>query len=130
MKTREVPQFPSILARKKLSLDESWQLDYFKFIESDSYLLGMRKTRLLTRGKRKGERVWKDAKGRYLSEERQTVVTKREIERAEESFEKKTGCCHRCGGDGQDLVGVSVERGRYYGTCKRCSGTGKPPTQP
>jgi hypothetical protein len=42
-------------------------------------------------------------------------------------FERETGKCHICGGDGQEWRGWDRETGHRWRACKRCSGTGAVP---
>jgi len=50
-----------------------------------------------------------------------------EINQVSDEWERETGQCHRCGGDGQESVGWNKETGRKLRECRRCKGSGKSP---
>jgi hypothetical protein len=80
--------------------------------------------RILTRGKRKGERSWSHLK---KSEMERIRITVEQEQAAELEYEATTGNCHNCGGGGEQWDGWSAAEGSRYITCRRCKGTGEAP---
>jgi hypothetical protein len=115
-KTTKPPDILTILGRQQLKLDEPWSCCGWKRIAS-GFLLNFGQERIITKGKRKGQRTWK-------GEQQQAFVTDAEIKKAEGEWEKQTGKCHVCGGDGQESFGWNAKTGTTYDTCTRCGGAG------
>lgn len=72
-------------------------------------------------GKNKGEINWSKAGDRL-----QMVITFRDLDARMERWERETGKCHKCGGDGRELAGHSVTNGATMRECSRCKGRGRP----
>jgi len=52
------------------------------------------------------------------------VVTKQEVDKEKIKFEKKSGLCSECIGQGQVLAGWDNKIGNTYKACLKCCGTG------
>jgi hypothetical protein len=76
---------------------------------------------LISRGSNKG---WPNWKRRDKATEREFVITPVEFDVFIAKWEQDTGCCSRCGGDGQELASCGVN-GKTYRNCSRCKATGK-----
>lgn len=74
------------------------------------------------RGKRKGENNWSK---RDRKTERELFATFAQLEMCRAQWERDTGKCGVCGGDGQELAGVSASQSTYR-PCKACKATGAP----
>lgn len=122
----ERPDFLDIIIKRKLKLDDQWKITSWQRVDPDGFLVAIGKYRKIMRGKRKGQDTWTDTKGSPLSERKQSFITLSEIEQEEKNWEKATGKCSQCGGDGQQLVGFSVVDGSIYDTCRKCNGSGDP----
>jgi len=83
-------------------------------------LTGCVSSGLVTKGKRKG-------RPRYDGERKRVVVTDAEWLAEKERFERETGKCSECGGDGKVLVRWDHIAGTTYGACFQCKGTGSLP---
>lgn len=55
------------------------------------------------------------------------LIDIREEDEEKARFERETGKCHRCGGDGQDWAGWNRDTGTRWRPCKRCGATGTAP---
>lgn len=58
------------------------------------------------------------------------LIDKREEREEEERFERETGQCHVCGGDGQEWRGWSRAEGHRWARCRLCAGMGHAPAHP
>lgn len=58
------------------------------------------------------------------------LIDKREEDEEKARFERETGKCHRCGGDGQDWAGWNHGTGHRWRPCKRCGASGAAPVRP
>lgn len=109
-------------ARKKLraggeEISDSWEWFRFEKIGADILVEGC-ETRKKTRGKNKGERVWFGSKLKV-------IVTASEMDAERIAYERETGNCSQCCGDGQEWAGWNRAIGNHYRPCHRCGGTGK-----
>ena len=73
-------------------------------------------------GKRKGEINWAKATSKA-----EMVITFRDLDERMARWERETGNCKTCGGDGQELAGWSAAEGSRTRECRRCKGSGKAP---
>ena len=110
------------IAKAKLrligDLPESFEISRYEWIGNDMLVEGG-PTRVLTKGPRQGRLKW----------ERMThkiIITQAEIKDAEAQYERGTGRCYDCDGDGQEAMGWSKEGGTVWKTCRKCGGTGFP----
>lgn|GEM_PF-4733892 len=55
------------------------------------------------------------------------LLDKRELDAEPFRFERETGKCADCGGDGQEWCGWSHVGGHRWRECKRCGGNGSAP---
>lgn len=74
--------------------------------------------RIRTRGKNKGHKWW-DKIGDPV------VVTDAEARTERENWERTTGKCGECVGEGKVLIGWSAKEGTRFDACKTCGGTGR-----
>lgn len=111
--------YGEIVARRKLyPLPESWKVSEWERIGPDAVRYKGGITRPFAKGPRKGQPHW------FTKEYQECVVLKSEMEAEKISFEKETGKCWLCGGDGQEWRGWNRETGEKFETCRRCNGTG------
>ena len=120
----EIEDFITLAARRKKSLPQDYSVSRWQRIDEDGYLVEISKTRILTKGARKGRLTWRDTKGKRLSEVVETLITFDDIKREKDIFEKETGRCRECFGNGMRIVGWSVIDGNRTEKCKYCEGTG------
>jgi hypothetical protein len=105
--------------KDKLSTEIGFDFFRFERIEGDMMLLEGSLTKIITRGKNKGDVRW-------LPEgERKTVMTADETIVWCEKYEKETGNCAQCFGEGKVMNSWSAKDGTKYRPCNRCSGSGK-----
>lgn len=72
-------------------------------------------------GPRKGKTNW--AKATHQAE---LAITAADVQARAERWEGETGNCHKCGGDGLEVCGVTLGTGeRRTRPCPRCKGAGK-----
>jgi hypothetical protein len=83
-------------------------------------------TETITRGLRKGEPNWKK---RDRATERELFATFSQLDAVRDQWERDTGKCASCGGDGQESAGWIRRTGTLYRPCTRCNATGKAPSQ-
>lgn len=58
------------------------------------------------------------------------LIDIREEDEEKARFERESGKCHVCGGDGQEWRGWNRETGHRWRPCKRCGATGAAPEPP
>lgn len=118
------PDILNMFAKERLALNDSWQLLSWRRLDPNGILVTIGKARAITKGKKKGSNTWTDTKGNPLSERKEVFLTYGEIKEREERWEKDTGKCIECGGDGQAWIGWSLAEGNRYATCRKCNGKG------
>lgn len=106
------------LAWIKAGQIEGWEPCIFQRVGPDATLMRGGIPRLLKKGKRKGCKTW-DEIGDPV------VVTDAETQLLETQYERETGKCSTCDGEGKCLASWSVEHGTTYATCRKCKGSGK-----
>ena len=112
--------FGEIVAKKKLSpLPENWEIYAWELCGPDAVIYTGSECK---RGPRSGKRQW-------YGQKQSAVVTKAEWDAAAKEYERATGFCWVCGGDGQAWKGWSRKDGDYFEFCKKCNGTGKAPVE-
>ena len=111
------PDVLTMIGRKKLNLAEPWSHCGWKRMDPDRWIVRMAQERILTRGPRKGKPTWE-------GEVKEVFINESEVKAAELAWEKETGKCQNCGGDGQAWAGWHHINGTSYKTCRRCDGTG------
>jgi hypothetical protein len=116
------PDILTIIARKKLHLEEPWKSCGWKRLDPDGLLVRIAQEKTISRGPRKGKIAWH-------GEVKEVFVSYAETTVAELEWEAQTGKCHNCGGDGQENCGWHHETGPRYRTCQRCTGSGVAPAQ-
>lgn len=112
-----------IHAREALGKPPEWKLTTYQSLPMDSresthfQLTGSIPSKVLFKsGPNKGKPNWK------FSTDKETVIFSRDDHRAwEDAWEKRTGSCRDCGGDGQALSGYSSATGDRYRPCTRCA---------
>lgn len=109
--------FIDVVAKRKAKT-EGWLPCIYEFIGDDAFLIfggvpiGNRKNGRPKWGPRKSlDRV---------------IVTNYEIEFEEKSYERDTGKCSKCLGEGKTVASISVNQPTTYRPCSKCGGTGKP----
>lgn len=106
------------VANRKMGHIEKFQWYRWEVLADDSILMtGCVSSGLVLKGKRKG-------KPRYDGEPRSIVVTLEEEHAEERRFERDTGKCAECGGDGNVFAGWHHIHGTSHRTCQRCKGVG------
>jgi hypothetical protein len=118
------PDVRTIIACRKLNLSSplykmsGWQAVTDGYIIYVCDVLGVK-----TKGKNKGRTKW--GKDRHKA-----LVMDIEINVELEKWEKETGKCCKCGGDGQEWAGWHRDTGNSYRDCTRCGTTGVAPSTP
>ncbi len=109
------------VARRKLgTLPEDVDFCRWGFIRgTDTTKLEVYRFRIATRGPRKGQRIFF---GPPLGV---AYVTEAEIEAEKVRFERETGKCHACGGDGREWAGWTADSGTIWRRCSSCKAMGK-----
>lgn len=119
----KAPDTLSIIARRKLNLPDVYTCCGWRRVDPDGLLVNIAEEYIKQSGKNKGKRGWR-------GKERTAFVTYAEEIAERVSWEKSTGKCSTCGGDGKEICGWSVESGQKYRECKRCNGSGQANEQP
>ncbi len=113
--------FGEIIARIKCApVPENWGIVEWQRCGKDAIIYRGAEYTFFSKGPRKGKKKWGKKRPEW-----ECVITSFEIEQKELEFEKETGKCKRCGGDGQMWVGWKIGEGNKFKTCKRCLGSGK-----
>ena len=63
----------------------------------------------------------------FYGERQRAIVTRAEVEAQEAEYERQTGRCHYCYGEGDRAVGWNRDAGEIRKVCGRCGGSGKAP---
>jgi len=122
--------FWNVVARQKLGIPNwEWCIsealgDWKTPGPCDLLLEGGVPTRTYTRGPRKGRHDWRGVPRTKL------VVTPAEIKAAHAAYERETGNCARCQGEGLVVNGWSAATGTSYRDCRGCDATGKAKCEP
>jgi hypothetical protein len=107
------------VARRKLEpLPENFEFCGWEIIGPDTVVFRGGPVRLLKKGPNKGKRRWDKVTHKV-------AVTKHEEIDELLRYEKETGNCGVCGGDGQEWAGWHHINGHKYKKCTRCGGLGK-----
>lgn len=123
--------FFNLYAVQKASMPEGWRwfsselLNYQAPRSQQSFLLCGAVVPNIEKGKHAGQPKWK---GRDKNKDRSFAVSIPALEAFYEEWEAAEGRCHACFGSGQAWAGWAKNTGTIYRTCKRCAGTGVPPT--
>ena len=115
------PNTLTMIARRKLQLPDTYTCCGWTRVDPDGLLVRMKEEYIKASGKNKGKPGWR-------GEERTAFVTYAENKAECAAWEKSTGKCSTCGGDGQEWDGWSAKDGTRYKECRRCSGSGNAPT--
>lgn len=107
------------VARRKCHAPEGFEVFKWEAIGSDAVSLTGGIPRIITRGPRKGKKTWNKC---IVTTE---IVTKSEADAEQDKYEKETGRCGECMGEGKLLSGWSRDSGYTYRECSRCKGSGK-----
>lgn len=106
-------------ARRKLKAVPDWKAYSYEVV-GDCYLIeGKIPEGTYAKGARKGQPRWGKADGQ------KTVLTQADVDAEIALYEKTTGSCRDCFGNGKTLVKASVKEGTVFGPCSRCGGSGK-----
>ena len=96
------------VARRKAGLGSDWKWCHLEGVGSDASLVKLQKD------------------GKVVGPE---VVTDAEWEAEAREYERVTGRCATCEGEGRVRVTFSVSAGPTYGPCTSCEGSGKAPQE-
>jgi len=84
-------------------------------------------TAVYSRGPRKGQTDWHKLDRATV---RELFATFAQLDAVRDTWERETGKCAKCGGDGQEVESVGTRAGvthRTYRPCTRCDASGKAP---
>jgi hypothetical protein len=111
-----------IVARKKLGKDPEWKIFKWERVSMDTYdvIVEGGTPRLLTRGKNKGKKTWRDC-----TDIAKCFVTESESDAALREYENETGNCSMCFGEKEVFKRWSKSDGLEMRPCNKCGGTGK-----
>lgn len=112
-------------AKEMLSAPHGWQAYRYeviggieaKLIQVTGAVVPLKKS-----GKNKGCPDWKR---RDRATEETAYFTPQEHETWAQEWERKTGKCSDCSGDGKTLARWDAKEGATYKDCKKCSGSGR-----
>ena len=111
-----------LTARDKAGLGVEWETYMVEVMPPYRapyvYHVGLGIPRLLTRGPNKGRKRWDGPR-------EELWLSGAEVEARAEQYERETGNCRECMGDGKTLARWSATEGTTYRECSRCKGTGK-----
>jgi hypothetical protein len=100
----------------------NWEPYFYEVVGSDAFLIKGGIPRLLKSGPRKGQKTW-DAKSAT-----KLIVTKIEVAAERARYERETGNCSNCFGEGKVTASARMQGTeviRTYRPCPNCSATGK-----
>ena len=114
-----------LAARRRGGLGEDWTIFSAEVLPhgwnpqaAKVYRVGIGIARPITRGPRKGQPTWDGPR-------REDWIPESDLEAEARTYERETGNCCSCLGDGKELVRWSVDEGSEYRPCRDCNGTGK-----
>lgn len=112
--------FLSVAAHRKVAGKFGDTFSFFssEVAEGGFILTGATSSGVRTKGRRKGQPRWD-------GETHAVIVSRQDVVDAESAYERDTGMCHRCLGNGKEWYGWGVETGNRYRDCSRCGATGK-----
>lgn len=113
--------FYSQVAREKLGAPEEWRWVRLEAVGRDDTLVEGGVPRTLKSGPNKGKATWRDVRLE------RAVVTRAELVKAQTAFERETGKCHRCQGEGKQVAAAHSDGSVDLIDCARCNGTGSAP---
>jgi hypothetical protein len=119
----KAPDWYNLIAKER-GMPEGWQWFQLDAIHDGTLVTGAACNVVFKRGPRKGTPNW-DKRDRTTEAKLSIAVA--EISERMLLWERETGQCSRCGGDGQELAGWCVAEGHKTRTCGRCDGSGKAP---
>lgn len=114
-KLMRAPNGYELAARAILGKDDRWEVYAWDVVGPDCVKVTGGVPSRITKS---GRRQWK-GKGESV------VVSDANMCEALLVWERSTGSCSTCGGDGREYTGWSRDRGFRYVTCRRCGGDGK-----
>ncbi len=117
----KAPDTLTTIARRKLQLPDTYTCCGWTRVDPDGLLVRMKEECIKSAGKNKGKPGWR-------GEEQTCFVTYAEEKAECAAWEKETGKCSNCGGDGQELDGWSAATGTRHKQCRRCNGSGNAQT--
>lgn len=126
----EYEDFISRAARRKLSLSDDHSIHKFQVVNDDNLVVEISKSRIIEKGKRKGQLTWKDKKGKWISESKVAVISQKDIQHERKVFESEEGRCYNCSGNGEMVIGWSRTEGQRTEKCHRCNGSGEATKSP
>jgi hypothetical protein len=120
----------TVHAREALGMPEEWQvyawtcLPHYRSGQKDWKATHFQVTGciapIITRGKNKGRHNWRKMDNTTI---REFVVSIADHEVWELNWERKTGKCYRCQGEGKTIARMTATE-KTYRDCTRCKGTG------
>ncbi len=112
------------VARRKLpGLPADWRIAKWQAIGEAGNAVLFTFMRVTTRVLRSGPNRGKERRT-YHKPERTSVVTREETDAEEVRYERETGKCGNCAGNGQEWAGWSAANGHRYRECSKCGATG------
>lgn len=116
------PNFTEIIARRKLGVGDEWRCAKWTRVgRTPDLVVTLGIPRILTRGPHKGSPSYSG------SPFKECVVTDQEDRAERAAFERNSGKCVLCGGDGQQFTQWSRAHGNKFSPCQRCNATGAAP---
>lgn len=129
MSARKEVDFWNLICREKRGAPEGWQWSRLEAIgdgpraQVSTLVKGyVHNGARFKSGKRTGQLRPNSA---VPGTERAFVIPFPEFDAFRIEWERRTGKCFECEGNGDVVQGYSVERGATYRACSRCSGTGR-----
>lgn len=109
------------VAKRKANIP-GWEPFKYQAIDEGTLVEGAVPIGKYARGPLKGHFKW-DRK----APTKIVLVTMQEQKDEERRYEKETGKCYACYGEGRELKRWSKKEGYEYRPCRRCNGTGAKP---
>lgn len=120
------PDIHSLVARKLYDMPDNWRPYRYEKILGGTVIDGAVCNAVYKSGPRRGEMNWKKLDKATI---RKLVITDEQFAAGQQDYERSSGKCRDCGGDGKVCVRWSRVNGNEYGPCRRCSGGGAAPVE-
>jgi len=102
------------VARRKLGVPAEWTIYSLEILDDGNYL---------AKGAIEGTTV--AGKKKWMGREKVATIAPAELREERMRYERTTGKCHYCLGEGKVAAKWERDVGTTYATCKRCLGTGQ-----